>query len=98
MARISPKAGTQITSHHLKSLFWNPRWNESLFLVSCAERLMNGEEDFAREEIFRRIQREEADGGFIQFRLVFQAREGDAVQKHIVYTSPVRACEKAGAA
>ncbi|MCD8519774.1 MAG: hypothetical protein LRY57_00355 [Alphaproteobacteria bacterium] len=41
----------------LKSLFWNPRWNESLFLVSCAERLMNGEEDFAREEIFRRIQR-----------------------------------------
>ncbi len=24
----------------LGRLFWNPRWNESLFLVACAERLM----------------------------------------------------------
>src|SRR5262245_54705619 len=39
----------------LQRLFWNPRWNESLFLVSCAERLMQHPTDHSRQELMHRI-------------------------------------------
>ena len=84
----------------LGRLVWNPGWNESLFLMSCAERLMQGEEEeaFAREEIFRRIQRHQGPGQGplqpIQFRLVFHMRDANAAEEvatHIAYISPIRA-------
>ncbi len=39
----------------LGRLVWNPRWNESLYLVSCAERLVEEPTAHAENEIFRRI-------------------------------------------
>ena len=72
----------------LGRMIWNPRWNESLFLMSCAERLAKDDEDFARQEIFRRIKRELNGEGFIQFRLIFHAREDGQIIKHIAYLSP----------
>lgn len=80
----------------LKRMFWNPRWNESLFLVSCAERLMQNPTEHSRQEIFNRITAELARNSidvaampYLQFRLVFWSREGAQLQKHITYTSPV---------
>lgn len=72
-----------------KRMIWNPRWNESLFLMSCAERLAKDEEPFAREEIFRRIKSELTGKGYVQFRLVFKLREAGSITSHINYISAI---------
>jgi len=77
----------------LGRMIWNPRWNESLFLMSCAERLAKDDEHFARQEIIRRIKRDLGGEGFIQFRLIFHARESGEIIKHIAYLSPLEPLE-----
>ncbi|NQU70498.1 MAG: hypothetical protein HQ514_08105 [Rhodospirillales bacterium] len=80
----------------LKRMFWNPRWNESLFLVSCAERLMENPTEHSSQEIQQRITAELARESvdviatpYLQFRLVFLSREGSEIQKHITFESPI---------
>ena len=85
----------------LGRLVWNPRWNESLFMVSCAERLMEnpaGEdpEDHSHQEILNRLRAELVRGEmeaaatrFVQFRLVFISRQGVDLVKQVTYESPV---------
>ena len=80
----------------LKRMFWNPHWNESLFLVSCAERLMQTPTEHSSQEILKRIKADlEGDANnvvatpWLKFRLVFLSREGDQVEKHITFVSPV---------
>tara|TARA_R110002124_G_scaffold287216_1_gene471340 strand:+ start:24984 stop:25427 length:444 start_codon:yes stop_codon:yes gene_type:complete len=80
----------------LKRLFWNPLWNESLFLVSCAERLMDHPTEHSRQEIRRRIitdlkmrNVDIAAMPYFQFRLIFIRREGEDLEKSITYLSPV---------
>jgi hypothetical protein len=85
----------------LARLFWNPRWNESLFLATCAERLLESPSDFRRDEILRRIaralERDRADARpFLQFRLVLLSRDGAHIQRQIAYVSPP--CRRAGKA
>lgn len=41
-----------------RRLFWNPAWNESLFLVSCAERLQEHPTEHSINEIRQRILRD----------------------------------------
>lgn len=78
----------------LKRLFWNPRWNESLFLVSCAERLMQNPTDHSSKEIISRIKAEchrtsmdVTATPYFQFRLVFLTRHGNRIRKHVTYIS-----------
>ncbi|MBU1374370.1 MAG: hypothetical protein KKE02_21860 [Alphaproteobacteria bacterium] len=77
----------------LGRLVWNPRWNETLFLVSCAERLMDQPTAHSEDEIFRRI---DADVGgaasqpWLCFRLVFLSREGDAITRDVLFQSEPR--------
>lgn len=76
----------------LKNLFWNPHRNESLFLVSCAERLLDNPTEHSIQEILNRIRADIADADrktFLQFRLVSISREGETLQKHITFTSQV---------
>lgn len=80
----------------LKRMVWNPRWNESLFLVSCAERLMANPTEHSSQEILKRIRADLEDGvidamttPFLQFRLVFLSRHGTEIQKQITFMSPV---------
>lgn len=77
-------------------MLWNPGWNEALFLVSCAERLMEGPDTHAHEEIFRRV-RAEASGDAriarqdtLQFRLVFVSRLGPQIVREVTYQSEAR--------
>ena len=47
-------------SQMLARMFWNPRWNETLFTVSCAERIMentsrNNLDSHSENEILNRI-------------------------------------------
>jgi len=76
----------------LKRLFWNPRWNESLFLTSCAERLIANPTEHSREEIVRRIKADltidTIATPYLQFRLVFWTRNDHQLEQHILYISP----------
>jgi len=80
----------------IKRVFWNPSWNESLFMMSCAERIMAGQEEHSRHAIMQRICNDYKaalddvmNDRFVQFRLVFVSREGDEIRRHVAYTSPL---------
>lgn len=80
----------------LKRMVWNPRWNESLFLVSCAERIMADPTEHSCQEILKRIRaelaRQEIDvqsAPCLQFRLVFMHRHELQLQKDVMFISPV---------
>jgi len=86
----------------LLRLFWNPAWNESLFLVSCAERIQESPTDHSINEIRQRILNDilmdpvEATGRRLQFRLIFVHREGTEICKETAFLSdafPVTAGE-----
>lgn len=78
----------------LKRLIWNASWNESLFLVSCAERLMANPTEHSKQEIFERIARDIrhsnsalTDAHCLQFRLKFINRNDAGLQEHVVFVS-----------
>lgn len=80
-------------------MLWNPQWNENLFLVSLAERLMTvttaeTEAHSERElllRVARHLHRHEAcdAGAYLQIRLRFVSRNGPdhAVTSQIAYLS-----------
>lgn len=77
-------------------MIWNPRWNESLFLVSCAERLIDNPTTHSEDEIFKRIAADLARGpakaeGWLTFRLVFVAREDEALTREVLFEAAPRA-------
>lgn len=77
----------------LRRLIWNPRWNETLFLISCAERLSQGiTPDHSASEIIARMKRDLAtstEASHFRFRLVFVHREGDQLtQEEICRSEP----------
>ena len=81
----------------LGRLVWNPRWNETLFIVSCAERLMDQSTDHSQDEIFQRIAADLArqpDAAtlkpWLSFRLVFLSREGETVDQEVLFQSAPR--------
>lgn len=63
--------------HYIIRLFWNPQWNDHLFMASCAERLMQNPTDHSEQEIIKRIRHDLRDttAKNFQFRLVFFARD-----------------------
>ncbi len=79
----------------VKRLFWNPRWNQTLFVMSCAERLAEDRNPAHSEaELFKRIAADlVADGAlepqdptrpWLCFRLVFVGREGEALTEEVM--------------
>ena len=79
---------------YLRRLVWNPRWNEALFLTSCAERLLGSPSDHSVREISTRIAEDlpaDAAQPFFRFRLVLVSRAGEALQREVAYISPRQA-------
>jgi hypothetical protein len=81
----------------LRRLVWNPHWNESLFLVSCAERLADAPTAHSETEIFSRIaadlaRRPEtaASAPWLAFRLVFLSQEEGVVIGELLYQASPR--------
>lgn len=74
-------------------MFWNPDWNESLFLVSCSERMIEAPTHHSVKEIQNRIRRDLLKhptlptGAQLRFRLVFVRREGKQIVKEVEYQS-----------
>ncbi len=70
-------------------LFWNPAWNDALFVVSCAERIAEQPTQHSINEITQRIRQlpqiQGAEKG--RFRLTFVSREGDEFSREVVYIS-----------
>jgi hypothetical protein len=75
----------------LLRLIWNPRWNQSLYLLGCAERLMAQPTAQSAREIIECIKAENADASaaWLQFRVVFVSRQGEGTREDITYVSPV---------
>jgi hypothetical protein len=64
----------------LRRLFWNPRWNDTLYLVSLSERLMLSPTAHSEDEIFACLAKNAmamahppAPQIKLQFRLIFQS-------------------------
>ena len=75
-------------------LFWNPIWNESLFLVSCAERVQQEPSLHSVREIRERIWADlnrvsdpPSVPEALRFRLVFVQREGSTLVEQVMYQS-----------
>ncbi len=86
-------------------LFFNPRWNESLFLVSCAERIAEAPDDHSVREIFDRIRADlirtahaPCPANFLRFRIASVRRRDDAIVREIIFVSPPRQLSPMGAA
>lgn len=77
----------------LRRLLWNPRWNQTLYVVSCAERLHLDPNPHSEAQIAARVAREILDSGAadtamrFRFRLVFVQRVGDHMVEDVVFVS-----------
>lgn len=78
----------------LGRLFWNPRWNESLFLVTCAERLLDEPTAHSEDEIFRRIAADLADAAadapWLTFRLMLVDDDNGVLSRDVAYVAEPR--------
>ena len=89
----------------VRRLFYNPKWNDQLYLVSCAERIAQSEDAHSVEQIFRRIESTlpaASTDRYVRFRLVFLTRADSAsvtsqsVVREVRYVSAVRRCQPGG--
>lgn len=77
----------------IRRLFWNPAWNEALYLVSCAERIQQSESPHSigqiRQRILFEIARLNIDtvGKSMQFRLAFVHRGDEGLTTEVVFLS-----------
>lgn len=83
----------------VRRLFWNAEWNETLFLVSLAERLVGDHgaatEAHSQRELLLRVARHlqraglagSADGFRIRLRFVGRPGRGEPVTEEVVYRS-----------
>ncbi len=76
-------------------LFHNPRWNETLYLNSCAERLFEAYSDIREQEIMRSILaaiksgeiNPDANSTSVKFKISAVIREGRAVTQPVTFVS-----------
>ena len=89
----------------LRRLLWNPIWNESLFIVSCAEKLLD-EPSIRREvELLTRIAATVARGEtgdkvtgatYLRFRIVVLKREDEQISRRVGFVSSARRLDATG--
>ena len=88
-AEFRPRPAFVSLAQMLRRLFWNPARNESLFLTSCAERLLEAPTEHSRGEITARIAADCGGGpGELQFRIVVVTRGAAGLQRRVEYVSP----------
>ena len=73
----------------LARLLWNPRWNQTLFVMSLAERLVEDRTpEHSEDELFQRIAADlppDPEHPWLGFRLVFVHREGEAMVEEVMF-------------
>jgi len=89
----------------LKRMFWNPLWNETMFMMSCAERIMENstQSHHSENEILNRIINETLKNKYIkssspathlQFRLLTVTRDNEQLVTEINFESRIQALPK----
>ncbi len=82
----------------LKRMLWNPTWNESLFLVSCAERILQHYTEHSENEILQRVKKDLAThpennslkmATRLQFRLLIIRRNGLHLHEEVMFISRI---------
>ncbi len=79
----------------LLRLVWNPAWNETLYVMRCAERVLEGDADFPLLELERRMRGElcvaaemPATAWMFEMQILAASGEGPRVIYQAVYRSP----------
>ncbi len=73
--------------------FYNAEWNETMYMVNCAESLVIEPSEHADSEIKNRIKKYLAisgfslDSKFLEFRVIFINRKDYELETHILYES-----------
>jgi len=91
---VSPRPARVQPWVALAHLFWNPYGNEALFLVSCAERLIETPTADRADDLWHRVaeiveRRTGANAAppFLRIRIVQAMRERDRIVDHVAWTS-----------
>lgn len=83
----------------LKRMFWNPTWNESLYMLSCAERIIEKYTPHSEDEILQRIIKELKNthekalllnATHLQFRLIVVQRKNDQLHEEQTFLSRIQ--------
>lgn len=88
-----PRPENMSVAQILKRMIWNPKWNESLFLVSCAERIIDDYTEHSESEILNRIEQQihkKNEVAHLQFRLILIHREGSELKKDVLFISRIQ--------
>ena len=89
----------------LRRLLWNPLWNEFLFMVSCAEKLLNEPSARRETELLTRIATAIARGEtgdqfaastYLRFRIVVLKREDEQISRRVGFVSPAQRLDASG--
>jgi len=87
----------------LGRMLWNPAWNESMYIISCAERILEQPTQHSEDEILNYIIKdlsnkpatnEQVPTDFIQFRLLVVERDGAALQQVVTFYSRIQKLAK----
>jgi len=90
---IRPRPENVLPFQAVLRLFWNAAWNETLFVVSCAERIQEQPTPHSIGEIQQRLRGDirrrgiDASGMRLRFRLVFVHRERTELVERVVFLS-----------
>ena len=83
----------------LGRMLWNAKWNESMFVISCAERLMEQPTQHSENEILMRIiadlvrntsNTQLKTATHLQFRLLVVERQGTELQQEVTFHSRIQ--------
>jgi len=82
----------------LGRMFWNPERNESLFMVSCAEHILQQPTQHSEDEILKRIIAELRANNInrsvavthVQFRLLLIQRQNARLRQQVVFRSRIQ--------
>ena len=87
-------------------LGWNPAWNEALYVMRCAERVLEGDTGFPLFELERRLRRalrqaaahahSASAAAMFEMRILAATRKGHRITHQPVYRSAVLALTEVG--
>lgn len=90
-----PRPSRLSLGQQLRRLLWNPHWNETLYINSCAERLFDQYSDMRAQEIMRRMLVAANSGEiaiapgarYLVYRISAVIREGDDVTQPVLFSA-----------
>ncbi|MBU2961019.1 hypothetical protein KO516_09365 [Citreicella sp. C3M06] len=83
---VAPRPDHLSLARMCRRMLWNPRWNEALYLVSLAERVVEQGSAHAMHELQQRVSKLRPNEQ-LELRLVFIDVQGGALMREVLYQS-----------